>query len=160
MNRRRIMFGKSWRRERDWSSRVVVADCGEGSACVPAVRPSHGCPPEGLLHPQNTMSGSSVRLIGFATFYFVYLLLGAAIFSSIEAPGETTRVQQLRRMRADFLNMHSCVQGKLVQSVPFGRAARIDDLESWCLTKKHSQMLILEFKKQGGREARDESQGR
>ncbi|XP_073992952.1 potassium channel subfamily K member 1-like isoform X2 [Rhodnius prolixus] len=56
------------------------------------------------------MSGSSVRLIGFATFYFVYLLLGAAIFSSIEAPGETTRVQQLRRMRADFLNMHSCVQ--------------------------------------------------
>ncbi|KAF6205831.1 hypothetical protein GE061_020005 [Apolygus lucorum] len=56
------------------------------------------------------MSAPSVRLCCFGAFYFVYLLLGAGIFSMIEAPGEATRVRQLQSMRAAFLKEHSCVE--------------------------------------------------
>ncbi|XP_014251561.1 potassium channel subfamily K member 1-like isoform X2 [Cimex lectularius] len=63
------------------------------------------------------MNVSSVRLLCFTAFYFFYLLLGAGIFSAIEAPGEVMRVDQLRAMRVTFLQLHSCVRDQDLEAL-------------------------------------------
>ncbi|KAL1138668.1 hypothetical protein AAG570_008730 [Ranatra chinensis] len=68
----------------------------------------------------------SVRLGLLALFYVLFLVVGAAIFSSIEAPEEALRVTQLRRHRAEFLQKHTCVTGGLdsVTEMPCGEFKR------------------------------------
>ncbi|KAK7605373.1 hypothetical protein V9T40_007231 [Parthenolecanium corni] len=54
---------------------------------------------------------SSVRLILLIGFYFIYLIIGAYIFSAIEAPEEADRIKQLRNFRSKFLKYHECLRG-------------------------------------------------
>ncbi|XP_026176635.1 potassium channel subfamily K member 6 [Mastacembelus armatus] len=51
---------------------------------------------------------SWLLLTGFVLFYFIYLLFGALIFSSIERPVEEKLRQDMEVLMQEFLN-HSCV---------------------------------------------------
>lgn len=55
---------------------------------------------------------STVRLCLLVTFYFLFLVGGAAIFSEIEAPDEAGRIKALRDHRARFLQQNYCVHGE------------------------------------------------
>lgn len=54
---------------------------------------------------------SSARLILLITFYSIYLIIGAYIFSAIEAPEEANRIKELKNLRSTFLHQHRCVRG-------------------------------------------------
>lgn len=58
------------------------------------------------------LNRSTARLLVLASFYILFLVLGAAIFSAIEGPEEAQRVKQLRQLRRDFLLDHKCVRGE------------------------------------------------
>ncbi|KAL0275455.1 UNVERIFIED_CONTAM: hypothetical protein PYX00_003293 [Menopon gallinae] len=55
---------------------------------------------------------STLRLFALFTFYIVFLVVGAAVFSAIQDPEETRIVNDLRRAREKFLQFHHCVEGK------------------------------------------------
>ncbi|XP_063241446.1 potassium channel subfamily K member 1-like [Bacillus rossius redtenbacheri] len=55
------------------------------------------------------VSRSTARLLLLLFFYLLFLVLGAAIFSAIEAPEEAGRVKELRHLRSQFLVKHQCV---------------------------------------------------
>jgi len=66
---------------------------------------------------------SNVRLICLSAFYVFFLIVGAAIFSSIEGPIEMRRLRELLAARHKFLeNKRNCLSGQLYQSVclPYG----------------------------------------
>lgn len=56
-------------------------------------------------------SPATVRLLVFIGFYVLFLAVGAFVFSAIEAPEEAARVKELKELRQDFLNGHTCVEG-------------------------------------------------
>ncbi|XP_049846078.1 potassium channel subfamily K member 1-like isoform X2 [Schistocerca gregaria] len=63
------------------------------------------------------LGASAVRLLALAACYALFLVLGAAIFSAIEAPEEAQRVRQLRQLRAAFLRHHSCVPDEALEEL-------------------------------------------
>ncbi|CAG2055611.1 unnamed protein product, partial [Timema podura] len=70
--------------------------------------------PESSMHlPGVGFSRSSVRLLVLTSFYLLFLVLGASIFSAIEGPEEVQLIRQLRHMRLQFLKHHQCVPGYL-----------------------------------------------
>ncbi|GIY68894.1 potassium channel subfamily K member 1 [Caerostris extrusa] len=54
-------------------------------------------------------SKSTVRLVLLSAFYLLFLVIGASIFSAIEAPLEIRSIRELRSQRAAFLRDHPCV---------------------------------------------------
>jgi hypothetical protein len=54
-----------------------------------------------------------LRLFLFLGGYVIFLLLGASLFSAIESPEELQKVQNLRKLRSEFLKNHPSVTGKL-----------------------------------------------
>nr|CAD7446335.1 unnamed protein product [Timema bartmani] len=69
--------------------------------------------PESSMHlPGVGFSRSSVRLLVLTSFYLLFLVLGASIFSAIEGPQEVQLIRQLRHMRLQFLKRHQCVPGE------------------------------------------------
>lgn len=71
---------------------------------------SVGLPPPKV--PEIKMARSNLRLLAYTFFYIVFIILGAAIFSAIEAPDEMVRIRDLRKRRQKFLEDHPCVVGK------------------------------------------------
>nr|CAD7597039.1 unnamed protein product [Timema genevievae] len=70
--------------------------------------------PESSMHlPGVGFSRSSVRLLVLTSFYLLFLVLGASIFSAIEGPEEVQLIRQLRHMRLQFLKHHQCVPVKM-----------------------------------------------
>lgn len=56
---------------------------------------------------------SNVRLFALAVFHVLYLIIGAAIFVSIEGPEETLLKQEIVMVRDDFKAQHKhCIPGK------------------------------------------------
>ena len=45
--------------------------------------------------------------------YFIYLFLGATVFSAIEHPIERKMLKDLENHKADFLGKHNCIKGQL-----------------------------------------------
>ena len=43
--------------------------------------------------------------------YFIYLFLGATVFSAIEHPIERKMLKDLENHKADFLGKHNCIKG-------------------------------------------------
>lgn len=61
--------------------------------------------------PTLKMAKSNVRLLGYFVLYLVFLVLGAAIFSAIEAPEEISTIRAIRRRRQEFLKDFPCLSG-------------------------------------------------
>uniref|UniRef100_G3MN96 Potassium channel domain-containing protein n=1 Tax=Amblyomma maculatum TaxID=34609 RepID=G3MN96_AMBMU len=57
------------------------------------------------------LARSNVRLLVLIAFYFLFIVIGASIFSAIEAPHENSVIRKLRAKRAAFLEEHPCVKG-------------------------------------------------
>ncbi|KAL1417269.1 hypothetical protein MTO96_027001 [Rhipicephalus appendiculatus] len=57
------------------------------------------------------LARSNVRLLVLIAFYFLFIVIGASIFSTIEAPHENSVIRKLRAKRAAFLEEHPCVKG-------------------------------------------------
>ncbi|KAG8193361.1 hypothetical protein JTE90_022989 [Oedothorax gibbosus] len=55
------------------------------------------------------LSKSNVRLMLLTAFYLLFLVIGASIFSAIEAPIEIDIIRDLRNERAKFLSDHTCL---------------------------------------------------
>lgn len=58
------------------------------------------------------LARSNVRLLVLLAFYFLFIVIGASIFSAIEAPHENAVIRSLRAKRASFLDNHPCVSGE------------------------------------------------
>ncbi|KAH7972063.1 hypothetical protein HPB52_006157 [Rhipicephalus sanguineus] len=56
------------------------------------------------------LARSNVRLLVLIAFYFLFIVIGASIFSTIEAPHENSVIRKLRAKRAAFLEEHPCVK--------------------------------------------------
>ncbi|XP_023224491.1 potassium channel subfamily K member 1-like [Centruroides sculpturatus] len=56
------------------------------------------------------MSKSNVRLFILSAFYILFLVIGASIFSAIEAPQEINIIRNLRNLRSQFLQENTCVK--------------------------------------------------
>ncbi|CAH1373480.1 unnamed protein product [Tenebrio molitor] len=50
-----------------------------------------------------------LRLFLFLGGYVIFLLVGASLFSAIESPEELQKVQNLRKLRSEFLKNHPSV---------------------------------------------------
>lgn len=59
--------------------------------------------------PTLKMAKSNVRLLAYIVLYLVFLVLGAAIFSAIEAPQEIEMIRAIRRRRNNFLADFPCL---------------------------------------------------
>ncbi|KAH6926239.1 hypothetical protein HPB50_015914 [Hyalomma asiaticum] len=59
------------------------------------------------------LARSNVRLLVLIAFYFLFIVIGASIFSTIEAPHENSVIRKLRAKRAAFLEEHPCVKAKI-----------------------------------------------
>uniref|UniRef100_A0A1B6C3L8 Potassium channel domain-containing protein n=1 Tax=Clastoptera arizonana TaxID=38151 RepID=A0A1B6C3L8_9HEMI len=53
---------------------------------------------------------STVRLLFLIAFYILFLIVGAAMFSAIEAPDEASRIKALKSRRLRFLQNNECVR--------------------------------------------------
>ena len=58
-----------------------------------------------------SLKRSNLRLCALGVFYIVYLVVGAAVFAAIEGPGETEMIEQIRDVRAAFLEKHQQCTG-------------------------------------------------
>lgn len=63
--------------------------------------------------PTLKMAKSNVRLLAYSVLYLVFLVLGAAIFSAIEAPEESEMIRSIRRRKELFLANFTCITGEL-----------------------------------------------
>ena len=54
----------------------------------------------------------NVRLLCLVLFYLVFLVVGAAIFSAIEAPVEVGLIRSTHHMKQKFLRENPCVTGE------------------------------------------------
>ncbi|XP_071539228.1 potassium channel subfamily K member 1-like [Panulirus ornatus] len=59
--------------------------------------------------PTLKMAKSNVRLLAYIVLYLIFLVLGAAIFSAIEAPQEIEMIRAIRRRRNNFLADFPCL---------------------------------------------------
>jgi len=58
------------------------------------------------------MQTSNRRCLILVGFYIVYLVIGACVFSAIEAPVERERVSAVMKVRDEFLKDHeTCMTG-------------------------------------------------
>ncbi|KAL3231992.1 hypothetical protein MRX96_023079 [Rhipicephalus microplus] len=64
------------------------------------------------------LARSNVRLLVLIAFYFLFIVIGASIFSTIEAPHENAVIRRLRAKRAAFLEAHPCVKAKGPPRIP------------------------------------------
>lgn len=56
---------------------------------------------------------SNIRLLVYAAFYILYLVIGASVFSAIEGPKERSLVKELKQQRHQFFQDHqSCMTGE------------------------------------------------
>lgn len=55
------------------------------------------------------LSKSNIRLAILTAFYILFLIIGASIFSAIEAPQEINIIRNLKTKRAKFLREHTCL---------------------------------------------------
>ncbi|KAL1417267.1 hypothetical protein MTO96_027001 [Rhipicephalus appendiculatus] len=62
------------------------------------------------------LARSNVRLLVLIAFYFLFIVIGASIFSTIEAPHENSVIRKLRAKRAAFLEEHPCVKDEALES--------------------------------------------
>ncbi|RXM35297.1 Potassium channel subfamily K member 1 [Acipenser ruthenus] len=60
-------------------------------------------------------SRAGIVVLFFFVFYLIYLILGAVIFSIIEGPEEIRLKDELRILKANFLN-HSCVNSSSLET--------------------------------------------
>ncbi|XP_063908949.1 potassium channel subfamily K member 1-like isoform X2 [Zophobas morio] len=58
-----------------------------------------------------------LRLFLFLGGYIIFLVLGATVFSAIESPEELQKVQDLRKLRADFLKNHPSVTDQALEEL-------------------------------------------
>lgn len=63
------------------------------------------------------MSKSNVRLFILSAFYILFLVIGASIFSAIEAPQEINIIRNLRNLRSQFLQEHTCVRDEDLENL-------------------------------------------
>ncbi|KAK7053127.1 Potassium channel subfamily K member 1 [Halocaridina rubra] len=59
--------------------------------------------------PNIKLAKSNVRLLAYFVLYMIFLILGAAIFSAIEAPEEIDMIRAVRRRRNNFLKDFPCI---------------------------------------------------
>ena len=59
----------------------------------------------------------NVCLLCLVLFYLVFLVVGAAIFSAIEAPVEVGLIRSTRRLKQKFLRDNPCVTGEPAPTV-------------------------------------------
>jgi hypothetical protein len=52
-----------------------------------------------------------LNLLVFTLTFFIYLFLGAQLFSSIERPAEQMIIDEMSKTRKDFLDKYPCVKG-------------------------------------------------
>ena len=52
------------------------------------------------------------RVLLLVLLYFIYLFLGATVFSAIEHPIEGRMLGELQHQRDDFLKKNTCVEGQ------------------------------------------------
>ncbi|KAK8382739.1 hypothetical protein O3P69_011348 [Scylla paramamosain] len=67
--------------------------------------------------PTLKMAKSNVRLLGYSVLYLVFLVLGAAIFSAIEAPEETEMIRYIRRRKEQFLSNFTCITDSALEDL-------------------------------------------
>ncbi|XP_068909959.1 potassium channel subfamily K member 1-like isoform X2 [Tenebrio molitor] len=58
-----------------------------------------------------------LRLFLFLGGYVIFLLLGASLFSAIESPEELQKVQNLRKLRSEFLKNHPSVTDQALEDL-------------------------------------------
>ena len=75
--------------------------------------------------PTLKMAKSNVRLLSYTVLYLVFLVLGAAIFSAIEAPEETEMIRYIRRRREQFLSNFTCITGMVCVCVCYQISCKI-----------------------------------
>lgn len=63
------------------------------------------------LAPTKSGKGRLLALIGV---YSVFIILGAAIFSSIEAPKMADLAENIQALRAKFTKQNKCLNGKFI----------------------------------------------
>lgn len=67
---------------------------------------------------------SNLRLLVLSSFYALFLVIGASVFSAIEGPPERELVKELRDIRSDFLQaIEKCVTGTCRQCCVFCRCS-------------------------------------
>eukprot|EP00096_Caligus_rogercresseyi_P013458 TRINITY_DN6105_c0_g1_i1.p1 TRINITY_DN6105_c0_g1~~TRINITY_DN6105_c0_g1_i1.p1 ORF type:complete len:393 (-),score=75.02 TRINITY_DN6105_c0_g1_i1:94-1272(-) len=62
-----------------------------------------------------SLGTNNCRVLGLALFFILYLLMGAFVFSAIEAPIEKSEADSLKARKKDFLRMHSCLSEKSLE---------------------------------------------
>lgn len=86
---------------------------------TPVMPPSahHHLPPfegigAGLQRSNSTTNRRGIRYFALITLFALYLTLGAAIFSSIEAPTMEAIANHVDQLRGKFLQRHPSVKGE------------------------------------------------
>ena len=118
-----------------WGTRTTTAGGGAGAAVAepnpvtPAMTPNpeeflghhHPHQPPLHLHPAASSSrrragavGSRLRYFALLTAFGLYLILGASVFSSIEAPAMEAIAQNVDQLRGKFLARHPNVKGEFI----------------------------------------------
>lgn len=91
-------------------------------------------------------SPATVRLLVFIGFYVSFLAVGAFVFSAIEAPEEAARVRELKELRQEFLDGHTCVQGtsdpRFLRLVRLGQA---DQLTGFSFQRAKNRQLVYKL---------------
>ena len=120
-----------------WGTRTTTTAGGAGAAVAqpnpvtPAMTPNpeeflghhHPHQPPLHLHPAASSSssrrragavGSQLRYWALLTAFGLYLILGASVFSSIEAPAMEAIAQNVDQLRGKFLARHPNVKGEFI----------------------------------------------
>ncbi|KAG8287820.1 hypothetical protein J6590_030382 [Homalodisca vitripennis] len=90
---------------------VSLPKSGGGCADAQKRRSSVRDRPPAAMQLHRGVRPSTLRLCFLMVFYLLFLVVGAAIFSAIEAPDEAGRIRALRDHRARFLLENVCVRG-------------------------------------------------
>ena len=56
--------------------------------------------------------GPRWRMLVLVLVYFIYLFLGATVFSAIEHPIERKMLKDLEEQKAEFLGKNKCIKGQ------------------------------------------------
>ena len=63
--------------------------------------------------PRLKLAKSNTRLLVFFCFYIMFLIIGASIFSAIEAPREIRMINEIRHQKKVFMNNFKINKGKI-----------------------------------------------
>ena len=61
--------------------------------------------------------GPRWRMLLLVLVYFVYLFLGATVFSAIEHPIERRMLKDLEDQKDEFLRKHECIKGQNFKNI-------------------------------------------